>query len=403
MKVTYPHMGSLSLAMHGLLSGLGLEVVPPPPITKKTIDLGVRHSPEFACFPLKINMGNFIEALSAGADTIVMAGGTGPCRFGYYAEVQREILKDLGFNFKMIVLEPPQGQAGLLLERLKPLRANVTWRELSALLLLTWRKVKAMDRLHARLLQVRPGETVCGASTRAYEQALAALAAARSSRELGRALREGLSALNRVPVRHGPDRLRIGLVGEIYMLLEPYANLQMEKLLGEMGVTVERSIYISHWIKEHLVLSSLRLKGSRNINKAAAPYLNHFVGGHGRESVGKTVLYARRGFDGVIHILPFTCTPEIVAQSILPAVSEEQGIPVISFSLDEQSGEAGFVTRLEAFLDLLRQKRLSRRTQNAERGTRNPEPRTQNSELSRREQEGKIFSRFTERETFRQE
>ncbi len=361
MKVTYPHMGSLSLAMHGLLSGLALEVIPPPPITRKTIDLGVLHSPEFACFPLKVNMGNFIEALSAGADTIVMAGGTGPCRFGYYAEVQREILKDLGFDFQMIVLEPPQGQADLLLERLKPLCARVSRRKLASLLFLTWRRIKAMDRLHARLLQVRAHEAEQGSATRAYEQVLARLAEARSVRELELALREGLAALEAVPARPPGETLKIGLVGEIYMLLEPYANLQVEKVLGEMGVTVERSIYISAWIMEHLVLSSLRLKGSRQVKKAAAPYLNHFVGGHGWESVGETVLYARRGFDGVIHILPFTCTPEIVAQSILPVVSAATGIPVISFSLDEQSGEAGFITRLEAFVDLLRQRRSGRK------------------------------------------
>ena len=61
MKVTFPHMGSISIALEGLLTDLGLEVVVPPPITKKTINLGVLHAPEFACFPLKISLGNFIE------------------------------------------------------------------------------------------------------------------------------------------------------------------------------------------------------------------------------------------------------------------------------------------------------------------------------------------------------
>jgi predicted nucleotide-binding protein (sugar kinase/HSP70/actin superfamily) len=345
--------------MHSLLTGLGLEVVPPPPITQRTINLGVLHSPEFACFPLKINMGNFIESLDAGADTIIMAGGTGPCRFGYYAEVQREILRDLGFDFKMIVLEPPQGQMNLLLDRMKELTANVTWRHVMSELLLTWRKIKAMDSLHARALYIRAREVERGGTTRALDGALARVEAAKSGDEVDGALQRGMAGLNTVDCDHNRVPLRIGLVGEIYMLLEPCANLHLEKTLGEMGVEVERSIHISDWIKEHLVLSSLPLKRKSKIKKAAAPFLNHFVGGHGWESVGETVLYARRGFDGVIHILPFTCTPEIVAQSILPAVSAKHGIPVISFSLDEQSGEAGIITRLEAFLDLLAQRRLS--------------------------------------------
>lgn len=358
MKVTYPHLGSLSIAMHGLLEDLGLDVQAPPPITKRTINLGVRHSPEFACFPLKINMGNFIEALEAGADTIVMAGGTGPCRFGYYAQVQREILRDLGYNFEMIVLEPPQGQMSELVDKVKELCGDKSWPEVMRALHTAWRRIKAMDQLHALSLKIRPRELEKGSTTKAYKEALQPIASARSNAQIEEALRLGTETVKAVPCNFQKNVLRIGLVGEIYMILEPYANLHIENVLGEMGVEVERSIYISHWIKEHLVLSSLGLKGSKKIKKAAAPYLNHFVGGHGWESVGDTVLYARKGFDGVVHILPFTCTPEIVAQSILPTVSREQGIPVISFSLDEQAGEAGFITRLEAFLDLLSQRRI---------------------------------------------
>jgi predicted nucleotide-binding protein (sugar kinase/HSP70/actin superfamily) len=359
MKITYPHMGSLSLVMESMFLGLGFEVVPPPPITRRTINLGVLHSPEFACFPLKINMGNFIEALEAGADTIVMAGGTGPCRFGYYAQVQREILYDLGFTFRMIVLEPPQGNMSELLDKLKELRGDLSWPDAMRNIQIAWRKIKALDQLHARSLYIRPRELKKGNTTLACQQAQQRVKDARDAAEVERWFQEGMALLAEVPCDHKREVLRIGLVGEIYMLLEPYANLHLEKLLGEMGAEIERSIYISQWIKEHLILSSLRLKGGKKVKKAAAPYLNHFVGGHGWESVGDTVLYSRRGFDGVIHILPFTCTPEIVAQSILPTVSRENGIPVISFSLDEQSGEAGFITRLEAFLDLLQQRKLS--------------------------------------------
>lgn len=362
MKVTYPHMGPLSLVVDSLLGGMGLEVVPPPPITRRTIELGVRYSPEFACFPLKINLGNFIEALEAGADTIVMGGGTGPCRFGYYAQVQREILHDLGFDFRMIVLEPPQGQLSQLTDRLKELCGGCSWSKAARALQAAWRKVKALDRLHARALQLRPRELAKGAVTAAHSGAVRLVAKARTPGEVDRALARGFELLNAVPCDHGREVLKVGLVGEIYMLLEPYANLYVEKTLGEMGVEVERSIYLSQWIKEHLVLNSLHVKCKNRTRAAAAPYLNHFVGGHGWETIGDTVLYARRGFDGVIHILPFTCTPEIVAQSILPVVSSEHGIPVISFSLDEQSGEAGFITRLEAFLDLLKQRKNRAKT-----------------------------------------
>ncbi|HHX73483.1 MAG TPA: CoA protein activase [Firmicutes bacterium] len=356
-KVTYPHLGTFSLALEGLLAGLGLEVVPPPPITKKTINLGVLHAPEFACFPLKISLGNFIEALEAGANTIVMAGGTGPCRFGYYGVVQREILLDLGYDFEMIVVEPPQGQWQQALDKVRALCGNCSIAQGLQALHTFWRKTKALDCLHAESLAVRAREAEQGATSKAYKAGLSLLQAARTPGEVQKNLREALALLAEVPQDPDRDVLRVGLVGEVYMLLEPYANLQVEKLLGEMGVEVKRAVYLSDWIKEHVFLSSFYLPGGQPVKKAAAPYLAHFVGGHGRESLGETVLFAREGFDGVIHILPFTCTPEIVAQSILPEVSRREGIPYLSIPLDEQSGEAGFITRLEAFIDLLRQRR----------------------------------------------
>ncbi|HZK25409.1 MAG TPA: 2-hydroxyacyl-CoA dehydratase [Oscillospiraceae bacterium] len=357
MKVTFPHMGSLSIALEGLLTDLGLEIVIPPPITKKTINLGVLNAPEFACFPLKITLGNFIEGLEAGADTVVMLGGTGPCRLGYYAEVQKEILRDLGYDFEMIVLEPPQGKVTDLTDELKKLCGTTSWAQMMRALHTVWRKVKALDKLHALSLQVRAREVELHATTKAYQKSIALLREAQTPAAVNQKLRQGLAILKAVPQDRQKSVLRLGLVGEIYMLLEPFANLEVEKILGEMGVEVERSLYISEWMKEHLLLSSMRLKGGLAVKRAAEAYLNNTVGGHGWESIGATVRYARRGYDGVIHILPFTCTPEIVAQSILPTVSKEQGIPVLSFSLDEQSGEAGFKTRLEAFLDLLEQRK----------------------------------------------
>jgi predicted nucleotide-binding protein (sugar kinase/HSP70/actin superfamily) len=46
--------------------------------------------------------------------------------------------------------------------------------------------------------------------------------------------------------------------------------------------------------------------------------------------------------------------PEIVAQSVLIKVQEVEGIPVMTMYFDEHAGEAGIITRLEAFLDMIR-------------------------------------------------
>ncbi len=159
-----------------------------------------------------------------------------------------------------------------------------------------------------------------------------------------------------VPAESRPV-IRVGLVGEIYTLLEPFANLDIEKKLGRLGVEVDRSIYLSEWVNDHLFMGLIRgIRSSSLYKKAAGPYLRHFVGGHGQETLGAAVYYKNLGFDGVIQILPFTCMPEIVAQSILPGFSQDTGVPVMTLIVDEQSGEAGIMTRLEAFVDLLAEK-----------------------------------------------
>lgn len=361
MKLTFPHMENLYIPLQTVFEELGQEVIVPPPITRKTITLGARHSPEFACFPLKVNMGNFIEALEAGAETIIMAGGTGPCRFGYYAEVQREILRDLGYDFEILVVEPPHGSLVGLLVNIKKLANYRSWGEIWRVLKLGWQQVLALDEVHALALKVRPREREKGAVSRAQKKAIEMIAGSRTPEDIAHSREAGLGLVRGVEQRElTRPPLKIGLLGEIYMVLEPYVNLELEKTLGEMGVEVERSIYLSHWIQAHLFPKAYRPPDVEEMKKAASSYLDHFIGGHGLESVGNTILFADKGFDGVVHILPFTCTPEIVAQSILPEISRDRKIPLISFSLDEHSGKAGFVTRLEAFIDLLSQKRAHR-------------------------------------------
>jgi predicted nucleotide-binding protein (sugar kinase/HSP70/actin superfamily) len=49
--------------------------------------------------------------------------------------------------------------------------------------------------------------------------------------------------------------------------------------------------------------------------------------------------------------------PEIVAESILPSIERDLNIPVLTLIIDEMTGEAGYLTRLEAYTDLLYKRR----------------------------------------------
>ena len=89
-------------------------------------------------------------------------------------------------------------------------------------------------------------------------------------------------------------------------------------------------------------------------------YLGRDVGGFALPSLKEAVAFVREGIDGLIHLAPFNCTPEIVAVSVLPRLARDHDVPLLTLSFDEHSGEAGLVTRLEAFVDLL-ERRARRR------------------------------------------
>lgn len=358
MKVTFPHMGYMYICLKALLEGLNIEVVVPPKPSKKTISLGTQHAPEFACLPLKINMGNFLEAHELGADTILMAGGCGPCRFGYYAQVQREILQDIGCKMKMVVLEPPDKHISELIASIREVTGHRSWIDIIKALRFAWYKVKAVDELDRIVHKLRPREREIGSVDEVFKKALALIDDTMNRSELEVSLKKAKSELAVIPLDNTREIIKIGIVGEIYVMLEHFANLDIERSLGKLGVEVERSIYLSEWINDHLFMGLLRVKGTKAAREFAPPYVNHFVGGHGQETIGSTILFAREKYDGVIQVQPFTCMPEIIAESILPTVSKDHGIPTFCLIVDEHSGDAGVQTRLEAFVDLLRRKKF---------------------------------------------
>jgi predicted nucleotide-binding protein (sugar kinase/HSP70/actin superfamily) len=46
MRVALPHMGNLFIAFKGAFERLGVEYVQSPQITRRTLSLAVKHSPE---------------------------------------------------------------------------------------------------------------------------------------------------------------------------------------------------------------------------------------------------------------------------------------------------------------------------------------------------------------------
>ncbi|MTI65397.1 MAG: CoA protein activase [Firmicutes bacterium] len=357
MKITFPHMGNVYIAGKGMLEDLGREVVLPPPCSKKTLEIGTKYSPESICLPLKINIGNYIESIERGADTILLTGSCGPCRYGFYSVIEKNILKELGYNVDFIVFDPPEGKPSNLINSFKKAAGTDNVIKIFKGFYKGKKIIEKADNL-TKLSNIKRAhaiypEKVDNIMNDFYKD----IEDVHGSSEIISFINYTNKRINSVKEKKQSEYMKVGIVGEIYTIIEPFVNLEIEKKLGHFGIEVEKSLTPSKWLSHHLGLGNIGISEERKKWKAAKPYLRTLVGGHGRETVGSAILYAKEDYDGVIQILPFNCMPEIVAESILPTVQKDYNIPILTLVVDEMTGEAGYLTRLEAFVDLLKKRR----------------------------------------------
>ncbi len=151
--------------------------------------------------------------------------------------------------------------------------------------------------------------------------------------------------------------MKIGIIGEIYVVLEPMLHLGIYRRLNDLGVICRNTVSLKKFTDLPAKLNPFIKEYYKIYREKARPYIQQYCGGDGQESIGATILLRELGWDGMIHVWPFSCMPELSAQTVIPAVSDDYGMPVLPLVVDEQTGEVGFQTRLEAFIDMLKIKR----------------------------------------------
>ena len=353
-------MGNLHIPFKALFQRLDIDFVMPPVNSQRTLSLGVKHSPEGLCIPFKLTLGNLIEAAQLGADTLLMPGGSGICRLGYYAKTQEQIIHDLGYvNVEVVKVGVSEHKLFGLLKTIKRLSNNAPWARIISAFRFGLSKLNALDKIERVVHKVRAVELVKGTANQLFTKAINAIDKADDYHTLKKVKMDYIEQLNQVAKDPQAQPLVVGIVGEFYVVLEPFSNFDVESELGKLGVEVRRTTFTSEWTKFSYFLNPLGINEKDRIHKAALPYLKRDIGGDGWESVGEKVLHANgNGYDGLVHLAPFTCMPEIIAQNIMPKTREN--IPVLVILCDEQIAKTGMLTRLEAFVDLLRHKRRAK-------------------------------------------
>lgn len=136
--------------------------------------------------------------------------------------------------------------------------------------------------------------------------------------------------------------ISIALVSHGYNILDDRASMKIFEKLEKMDVKVYSSLQLS---KEQMDdgISTL----GQNIYWA-----------NEREMTGAAGHYMKDAkIDGIITLTAFGCGPDSLMIERITRKAKRFNKPLLNLTIDEQTGEAGFITRLEAFVDMLFRKK----------------------------------------------
>ena len=357
-KVAFPHVGTLYIGLESLIKGLGGEVVVAPYSSKRTLSLGTKHSPEAMCLPYKLILGNFIEAIEHGAEAVVMISSPGICRLGEYGKAMKHALKDLNLNVKYYDFDLYKG-FGVMYDGLIELTGVRNPFRIIYSIIVGISKIFVLDKLENVFSYYRAREINSGDAEKAFKRGIRKIENVFTIKELRKAEKEATEEIKKVDIDKNREILHVDITGEIFMVIDPFSNQNIERELGRLGVQTRRTLTISSWIRDAIV-PKIFIKGETHLQRSmrlAKRYLTRDIGGDSIEAISDIIYADDKGTDGIIHISPFTCMPEIMSQNIFPAMRKDCKIPLLPLIMDEQTGRAGYITRLEAFVDLMRRRK----------------------------------------------
>lgn len=327
---------------------LDAEFVSLPEPTRKTIEVGSSNSSDFVCAPFKHILGDYIEALDAGAD--VLAEFFGPCRLHYYGELQESILRDMGYDFTMLNFAEVAGHGvndyiKLCKKKVNPgLSVPVAAKNMLA----TLRMVEHLDAYDDYYLANAGFEAEHGAFDRDRARFFDDMRSCTGPADVEEAFRSGMARVRAIPLDKPADPVRVGLVGEYFTAVDAPSNLYLEKKLFAMHVELARTLGITNRNIHY---------NEPNMRRGISEYARFDMGPTSTMTISAAKRYAEAGFDGIVHMKSSGCTPEIDVMPTLQRLSREHHIPVLFLSYDSQTSDAGLDTRLEAFYDMISMKK----------------------------------------------
>lgn len=308
-----------------ILEELGAEIVISPLTNKKIVEEGVTHGFGELCIPVKIYYGQILRLVAnhPDLDFVFVPRYVSEVKDSYFCPKflsLPDVIKILPgvpkiLNFEVNVKEFPISTAAIELGRQLGKSQN---QALSA-----YREAqKYFEEYHEFLRQ--------GAS-------------------VNYALR--LAERNRpftLPKRKNVGDIRFLLLGHAYNIFDTFINLDFQKKLKDQGVEVITIENLPEFVFKKPVIVNPRGGKLRN-------YWRH------EEEIMQSIRYflteGRDEIDGVIFLISFACGPDSLISELIMRDMKVVGLPFLEIIMDEHSGEAGLLTRVESFVEMIRRKK----------------------------------------------
>jgi predicted CoA-substrate-specific enzyme activase len=382
-KIYIPYMCDHSFAVAAAFQACGVDADVFPESDEETLYWGRKLTSGKECYPCILTTGDMVKLVKDPnfdhqRAAFFMPSGNGPCRFGQYHRFHRLVLDDLGFQH-VPIYSPNQDET--LYSDLGIMGSQFTR--------LGWQGIVAVDLLMKKVLETRPYEKEKGKTDQVYQESLKRVCKAiLEGDDLEEILQKSIKEFNQIELNGLGTKPLIGIVGEIFVRLNRFANENVIRKIEQFGgeawiapltewilyvntIAKKRSLkkksfsnllkvfltdYYQKKDEHHLEkifkghLKNFGEPKTRSIFKKAKPYLDSSFEGEAILSVGKTVDFAKRGASGVVNIMPFTCMPGTIVSTLLKRYQEENNnIPILNMAYDGQE-QTNTLTRLEAFM-----------------------------------------------------
>lgn len=309
--------------LYGFLSDLGIEIILSDKTTKKTLSLGGSLVVTETCLPVKIFIGHVLNLLDKGVDKIFVPSiqSIAPkiyncSKIRGLPDLVRNVVKR-DFTIIEATFDKSEKNQGLY-EFLGEIAAhfNITNKN----------RIKKASKAGWRVYN---NFKVMTASGMDYKQAM------------------NYAIQGKVFITKETKEypISIALVSHAYNIYDDRASMKIFDKLKDMDVKVYSSMQLTREQMEEGINSlgqSIYWANEHEVTGCAGHYLKD------------------NKIDGIITITAFGCGPDSLMLERIARKSKQFSKPMLNLTIDEHTGEAGFITRLEAFIDMLYRKKRAR-------------------------------------------